>query len=175
MPSFARRLRIWPVAVLLLLLAGCSTVQDEGIFDVTLVNISAPRDGGGIGEAALNFTIRIQNASPEPVAVNGGAHKIYLNGVYVGQGLNNQTVEVPRFGTVTQEVSVYLSTFRLAHSFYRMFRSHTVSYRLASTVYGDQGGRSQKFRATKEGKVNVDELAAPIEPGLHSAPSGGVR
>lgn len=153
------------LASLILLTGGCATVQDEGAFDVTLVNISAPRDGGGgVGEAALNFTIRLENATPEPVVVEGGAHRIYLNDVYVGQGLSNERVEVPRFGTTTQNVAVHLSTFRLARSFYSMFRSHTVSYRLASTVYGDQGGRSKKFKAAKEGTVNVDELAAPVSP-----------
>lgn len=144
------------------------------MFDVTLVNVSAPHDGGGVGEAALSCTIRIQNASPEAVVVNGGAHKIYLNGVYIGQGLSNETAEVPRFGTATQEVQVYLSTFRLARASYRIYKSHTVAYRLASTVHGTQGGRAQKFRAAKEGTVNVDELTAPFERGQPmSAPSGG--
>ena len=77
------------------------------------MNISSPRDGGGgVGEAALNFTIRIENATPDAIVVGGGAHRIYLNGVYVGQGLNNERTEVPRFGTVTQNVAVHLSTFR---------------------------------------------------------------
>lgn len=145
-----------------LLVAGCATVPEEDVFDVTLVNISAPQDGGGgVGEAAMTFTIRIQNASPEPISVEGGAHKIYLNDVYVGQGLSNERVEVPRFGTTTQDVAVHLSTFRLARSFYGMFRSHTVSYRLASTVHAEQGGRSRRFKAAKEGVVNVDELRQP--------------
>jgi hypothetical protein len=162
---FAHRRLSGVLAVLVLAgAAGCATPREDGVFDVTLVNISAPQDGGGLGEAALNFTIRLQNGSPEPITVEGGAHKIYLNGVYVGQGLHNQTVSVPRLGTLTQEVPVYLSTFRLARSFYRMFHSHTISYRLSSTVYGDQGGHRQKFRAAKEGTVKVDELTTPQTP-----------
>jgi hypothetical protein len=46
--------------------AGCATPQDDGTFDVTWVNITAPRvGGGGIGDAALNFTVRLQIGSPE--------------------------------------------------------------------------------------------------------------
>ncbi len=147
--------------------AGCATPQEDGSFDVTLVNITAPRDGGGgIGEAALNFTVRLQNGSPEALKVTGGSHRIYLNDVYVGQGLSNQETEVPRLATTTQDVAVHLSTFRLARSFHRMFASKTVSYRLESTVFVDRGHHTAKLKASKAGTVNVEELMAPTGGGL---------
>lgn len=156
-----------PATIALLLLAGCATPQEDGTFDVSLVNISAPRDGGGgLGEAALNFTVRLQNGSPEGLKVTGGSHRIYLNDVYVGQGLSNQETEVPRLATTTQEVAVHLSTFRLARSFHRMFESQTVSYRLESTVFVDRGHRTARLKASKSGTVNVGELIAPANGGL---------
>jgi LEA14-like dessication related protein len=167
------KLRLVPLVVALTawLWAGCATVQDEGAFDVTLVNISSPRDGGGgVGEAALNFTIRLENATSDAIVVEGGAHRIYLNGIYIGQGLHNERIEVPRFGTVTQDVAVHLSTARLAWSFHRMFQSHVVSYKLTSRVQGAQSGRTKTFKAAKEGTVNVDELTAPASGPL---PTGG--
>lgn len=163
MIAAVRRLGVLVACFALSILTGCSTVQDDGAFDVTLVNVSAPRDGGGLGEAAMSCTIRLQNATPDAIVVNGGAHKIYLNGVYIGQGLSNESAEVPRFGTATQEVQVYLSTFRLARASYRIYKSHTVAYRLVSTVHGTHAGHAQKFRAAKDGTVNVDELTAPLE------------
>ena len=156
-----------PATVALLLAAGCATPQKDGTFDVTLVNISAPRDGGGgLGEAALNFTVRLQNGSPEGLKVTGGSHRIYLNDVYVGQGLSNQETEVPRLATTTQEVAVHLSTFRLARSFHRMFESQTFSYRLESTVFVDRRHRTARLKASKSGTVNVGELIAPANGGL---------
>ena len=144
-----------------LLVPGCATPQEDGAFDVSLVNITAPRDGGGgLGEAALNFTIRLQNGSPEALKVTGGSHKIYLNDVYVGQGLSNQESEVPRLATTTQDVAVHLSTFRLIRSFHRMFESKTVSYRLESTVFAQQGSRTVRLKAAKSGTVDVEALGA---------------
>jgi len=147
--------------------AGCATPQEDGAFDVTLVNITAPRDGGGgIGEAALNFTVRLQNGLPEALKVTGGSHRIYLNDVYVGQGLSNQETEVPRLATTTQDVAVHLSTFRLARSFHRMFASKTVSYRLESTVFVDRGHHTSRLKASKAGMVNVEALMAPTGSSL---------
>jgi hypothetical protein len=160
----------WAVPLAAALLApGCATPQEDGAFDVSLVNITAPRDGGGgLGEAALNFTIRLQNGSPEALRVTGGSHKIYLNDVYVGQGLSNQESEVPRLATTTQDVAVHLSTFRLIRSFHRMFESKTVSYRLESTVYAQQGSRTVRLKAAKAGTVDVEALGGnfpgPGEP-----------
>jgi hypothetical protein len=160
----------WAVLFAAALLApGCATPQEDGAFDVSLVNIAAPRDGGGgLGEAALNFTIRLQNGSPEALKVTGGSHKIYLNDVYVGQGLSNQEAEVPRLATTTQDVAVHLSTFRLIRSFHRMFESKTVSYRLESTVYARQGTRTIRLKAAKAGTVDVEALGGnfpgPGEP-----------
>lgn len=160
----SHRLSQAAAALAFLLLAGCATPKDDGDFDVSLVNISAGQDGGGLGEAALNFTIRIQNGSPEPLTVTGGSHRIYLNDVYVGQGLSNQEVVVPRLATATEEVTVHLSTFRIIRSFHRMFESRTVAYRLESTVYVDTGGHTAKRKATKAGTVDVDGLARPAGP-----------
>ncbi len=161
MNSPSHRLSQTAAALAFLLLAGCATPREDGTFDVSLVHISAAPDGGGLGEAALNFTVRLQNGSPTPLTVTGGSHRIYLNEVYVGQGLSNQEVVVPRLATATQEVTVHLSTFRLIRSFHRMFESHTVAYRLESTVYVDTGGHTAKRKATKSGTVDVAGLARP--------------
>jgi LEA14-like dessication related protein len=161
MKSFSQpALRLLPLAAAFLV-SGCATPQEDGAFDVSLVNITAPRDGGGgLGEASLNFTIRLQNGSPEALKVTGGSHKIYLNDVYVGQGLSNQEAEVPRLATTTQDVAVHLSTFRLIRSFHRMFESKTVSYRLESTVFAQQGSRTVRLKAAKSGTVDVEALGA---------------
>ena len=61
----------------LALLPGCASLRPETEdFDVTLVNLASEGGGAGVGEAALRFTIRLQNATPEPVTLTGSAHKI---------------------------------------------------------------------------------------------------
>jgi LEA14-like dessication related protein len=144
---------------------GCAAWPDTEDFEVTLVNVAQGREmGGGLGEATLTFTIRLQNASPSPVTLTGGAHKLYLNGVYVGQGLSNERVEVPRLGTRTENLTVHLSTFKLARAVYGIYRAQKVSYRVASTLYGDATGRSRTFRTNKEGEVDLSGLNLPPPP-----------
>ncbi len=142
-------------------LAGCSTTRDNEDFDVTLVNLSSDNGGGGgIGEAELAFTIRLQNATPQAIVLVGGAHKIYLNGIYLGQGLSNERVEVPRLGTTTANLSVHLSTFKLARALYGVYRSQKADYRIVSTVYGEH----RAFRTRKEGTIDLHGLNLPPPP-----------
>ncbi len=146
--------------VTLLGLAGCATPNEEGALDVTLVNIESG-SGGGLGEAALNCEVRLQNAMPEAIHVDGGVHKIYLNGVYIGQGLSNEGVDVPRLGTATHKVTVYFSTFRLARSVFKIYEEHKADYKLASTLYLHQAGHSRTFRTAKDGTIDLKDLTPP--------------
>lgn len=138
-------------------LAGCASLGEESPVEVMLSNL-APGQGGGVGDAALNFVIRLENTSPESITVDGGAYKIYLNDIYVGQGLSNQTVEIARLSSTTITVPVHVSTVRLVGSLYSVLKSNQVSYRLEASVYVKRGGGSKKFRATREGTVNFAEV-----------------
>jgi LEA14-like dessication related protein len=155
-PLFASLSRWVSVALIFAALigSGCATVQDDTDFDVTLVKVDSTH--GAEGEVEFVFTVRLQNATPDPVVIRGAAHKIYLDGVYIGQGLNGDTIEVPRLGTVTQQVTVHLSTFRLARAAFRIYSSHQVAYKINSTLYGS--GSSRTRRLSKEGAVDLDQV-----------------
>lgn len=151
--------RLFAFLVLLGLLTGCATTRDDGDFDVTLVNVRSAT--GTEGEVQLGFTLRLQNASPAPITVDGAAHKIYLNGVYIGQGLTNERIEVARLATATQQVTVNLSTFRLAWALSKVYRTEKVDYQVNSTIYAAEGGSTRRIRAHKEGAVDLTELGVP--------------
>jgi LEA14-like dessication related protein len=158
-----RHFQLYLFLASVVLLAGCAHHADDSAFEVTLVNVK-PAPGGGVGESALDCEIRLQNGSPESMSVEGGRHRIYLNGIYVGQGLNNQTVEVPRLGTTTQHVTVYLSTFRMAGSLFKIYEEHRAEYRLESTIYVRVNGHSRSISATRSGTVDSHALAPPSAP-----------
>ena len=150
----------------MVLLAGCATSPDGSDFDVTLVNVRGGADGGGVGEAALTFTVHIQNASPESAVLTGASHRIYLNGLYLGQGLSNEQVDVARLATAQQEVTVFLSTFKLARAGYRVYRQQNVDYQVRSTLYTLEGGRSRRRTVTHEGTLDLRGLnLPPLPPG----------
>ena len=151
----------WPLMLLGWLMGGCASMKDDTDFDVTLVNVNSTH--GSEGEVEFVFNVRLQNATPEPVVLTGAAHKIYLDGVYIGQGLNGDTIEVPRLGTVTQQVTVHLSTFRLARAAFRIYSSHQVSYKINSTLYGGGSGPGRTRRISKEGSVDLNTLVPPRE------------
>lgn len=126
--------------------------------EILLSNVQ-PGTGGGVGEVSMDFIIRLENTSPEPLTVDGGAYKIYLNETYIGQGLTHQRIELPRLASQTVPVTVHISTFRLMGSLYSILKSHQVSYRLQGTVYASRiGGSSHSYKATRDGTVNLDEL-----------------
>ncbi|HTH48728.1 MAG TPA: LEA type 2 family protein [Candidatus Limnocylindria bacterium] len=149
--------RLLAIFAMVGLLAGCATTRDDGDFEVTLVSVRPA--SGTEGEVQLACTLRLQNASPAPVTVDGAAHKIYLNGVYIGQGLTNERTEVPRLATATQQVTVTLSSFRLAWALSTVYRTQKVSYRVISTIYAAEGGNTRRIRAHKEGALDLNELA----------------
>ncbi|MFM7103252.1 MAG: LEA type 2 family protein [Verrucomicrobiota bacterium] len=140
-------------------LASCAAGPDPEDFEVTVVNVASQQaGGGGLGEVALTFTLRWQNARPEPVVVTGGAHRVHLNGVYVGQALSSGRVEVPRLSTATEEVTLRLGTWRLARALSAVYRAQQVDYRVTSTLYAEEGGRNRRFRTERQGTVDLSAL-----------------
>lgn len=141
--------------LLLGLAGGCASLS-EGDFDVTVAHVNSAT--GTEGEVQLAFTLRLQNATPEPIVIEGAAHKLYLNGVYVGQGLSNERIEVPRLSTVTQQVTVNLSALRLARVAFDVYRSQKASYRVESTLYSAGKLGTRRLHAHKEGAVDLAGL-----------------
>ncbi|HAB19719.1 MAG TPA: LEA type 2 family protein [Verrucomicrobiota bacterium] len=145
------------IALAALLMNGCATFQGEPPLDIMLSNVT-PGQGGGVGDAPLNFVIRLENASPYPLTIEGGAYKVYLNDIYVGQGLSNETLQIDRLASATVSVPVHVSTFRLVGSLYSVLKSNQVSYRLAGSIYVKHDGRPKTYQATREGMVNLAEV-----------------
>lgn len=146
-----------------LLVVGCATMPDTQDFEVSLVSVKP----GEVTpwETTGYFTVRLQNAGPEPVTIDGAAHKVYLNGTYVGQGLSGERVEVPRLGTATQTITVHLKNFTLARKLYRSSQTLQANYKVQSTLYplSASGGRGRTIRASKEGSIDLHEFAPASE------------
>lgn len=152
------------VGVLTLMVAGwvpaCVTAPDPEAFEVTVVNLA----GGNatVWETEAVVTVRLQNATPNDITITGAAHKLYLNGTYVGQGLANETITVPRLSSTTQNVTVHLKNFTVVRKLIGMQETRVAAYKVRSTIYGAPGGGTPRsFRAVKEGSVNLDPLLPP--------------
>jgi LEA14-like dessication related protein len=131
------------------LLSGCATAPSTGI---SLANVQFTQ--ATALETTAVFTLRFNNETPEPLRLEGGVHKIYLNGLYVGEGLSNETLELPRLGSMTQTVTVHLSNLRLATRLKPIIESQSFDYRLQSVLYTSAG----RARITGEGRLDARDF-----------------
>jgi LEA14-like dessication related protein len=139
-----------------LLVAGCaskSTVS-VNIVSVRLTDMTT-------FETTATFTLRFSNESPEPVQFTGGVHKIYMNGLYVGKGLTSEILDLPRLGTATQDVTVYLSNIALATRVKPMIESKSFDYRIQSILYGKSW--MSRMRSVSEGRLDMRDFTPTPE------------
>ena len=123
---------IFSLAACVLLWCGCSRSNGPSVNLVTMHFKEATAL-----ETTTEFVLRLSNESPEAQKFTGSTHKIYINGLYVGKGLSDQAIEVPRLGTVTQAVTVHLSNLALATRIKAIIEAKRFDYRVASTFFGD--------------------------------------
>jgi LEA14-like dessication related protein len=112
-------------------------------------------------ETTATFTLRLSNENPAPVQINGAVHKIYVNGLYLGKGLSDQTVEVPRLGTITNDVTVYINNLKLATRFKSIIETKAFEYRIASVFHGSS--RFDRSRSESSGKLELKDFLPELE------------
>ena len=141
------------LAVVLLLLNGCATPTRDPDIEVSLANLRFSE--ATLTETTLDFLVRIDNATPETMTLQGGVHRLYINGAYLGKGMSGDAIEIPRFGSVTQPVKVHLSNLRMAGRIRQIMDSQSVSYRLQSQVYTARG---KSLGSMREGTFQFSDL-----------------
>jgi LEA14-like dessication related protein len=167
-------MKIVPALVLisLLLLAGCGGPPGPSVSLVTVKFQKATAL-----ETTATFTLRLSNEAPEARQFTGSAHKIYVNGLYVGKGLSSTNVDVPRLGTVTQDITVHLNNLALATRIKSIIEAERFDYRILSTFHGK--GMFSRMKSVTEGKLELkdftpgsDTNAPPAKPPATPADSG---
>jgi LEA14-like dessication related protein len=142
------------LAFLAVFLGGCQTVPGPA---VSLVNLQLTQSTAF--ETTAAFTLRFSNESPEPMQLTGGVYKIYVNGLYVGEGLSGEPLDLPRLGTATQEVTVHLSNLRLATRLRPILESKSFDYRIRSVLYGKPPAGT--MRSESEGRLDLTDFQPP--------------
>ncbi len=148
------------------LLGGCGGPSGPA---VSLVSVQF-QDATALETTAV-FKLRLSNESPSAVQFNGEVHQIYLNGLYVGKGLSDQTVDVPRLGTTTHEVTVHLSNLALATRLKAVIESKGFDYRIRSIFYGKSWFSRRQSEST--GKLDLKDFTPSLETTNALAPAPG--
>lgn len=149
------------------LLAGCSGGNPGP--SVSLINLRF--DEATALETTATFTLRLSNESSQPVEIEGEVHRIYLNGLYLGKGLSDAKVEVPRLGTVTHEVKVYLSNLALVTRLKSIIETKSFEYRIASVFHGKS--MFSRMKSDSIGKLELKDLV-PDEMTTNAPPAAPV-
>jgi len=143
---------------------GCASFQRlEGV-SVSVVNVALLE--ATVLETSAVFTVRLENESPEAIGLQGGVHKFYLDGVYLGQGLSNEILPLPRLSSVTQQVTVHLRNLALARRVKPILEQRRFGYRVESVLYLEQGGRRGRARIANGGELDLREFQPTSRPGL---------
>lgn len=144
-------LSVW--TTLLLCLVGCASPERDSGIDITLANLRFT--GVTVTETTMEFTVRIENANPQPLSLQGGVFKLYVDGSYLGKGLSGDMVEVPRLSSITVPVQLHLSNLRLASRLRSIAEGQKLDYRLESTVYLANGRHTGCLR---EGSLDLKDF-----------------
>ena len=145
------------------LLAGCNRHAGPSVNLVTVRFQAATAL-----ETTAIFTLRLSNEQAEPQTFSGGVHKLYLNGLYVGKGLSDATVTVPRLATVTNDVTVHLSNLAMITRIKSVIESKSFDYRIQSIFYGKSF--FNRTRSETTGKLELKDLMS-TEAETNAAPA----
>jgi len=127
-------------ALALALLTSCSAQgnikkPDIAINNVRLENIT-------LFQTSAVFDVQIDNENPFPLEISGGVHKVYLNGTYIGKGLDKEGFKVPRLGSTQHSILVRFKNLKLLTDMQNLVEKQELNYRIESELYQEGSWRS---------------------------------
>ena len=149
------------LAVLSLVLAGCSGAALRGGLSVSLVDFRPTE--AALLESRGTLTLRFTNETIAPLGYSGSTHKLYLNDRYVGKAVSDRPFGVPPLNTVTQDVTVQLENLALVRQLLSVRDSQSVSYRLESVVFQTVYEDDFQIKLRSEGSLDLSPLAGEVK------------
>jgi LEA14-like dessication related protein len=135
---------------------GCAVLDTIELPELTVVNMTLA--DMTLFETQAEFQVRISNANPDPLILNGGAVHIYLEGIKIGKGLLSERVEIPRFDSVTVTLPVYVNNLSVATRMRPILESKQLNYRIKGVLFREGAGLGpRKLRTASEGTFNFGE------------------
>lgn len=144
-------LRVIALAVALIALQGCASLQGRDPLEVTVAGIE-PLQGQGL-ELRLLVKLRVQNPNDAPIDYNGVALEMDVQGKTFATGVSDTSGTVPRFGESIIAVPVTISALRMARQAVDMMRGGGKGGPIAYEMNGKLNGStfsSVRFRTQGE-------------------------
>ncbi|MGH1359460.1 MAG: LEA type 2 family protein [Burkholderiaceae bacterium] len=153
-----RHWRLGAALAVAVLLSGCASFQGRDAPIVRVVSLQ-PLPGEGL-ELRFALKLRVQNPDGRPIAYNGVAVKLAVDGYGLASGVDDQQGVVPRYGESVLTVPVTVSPFAaLRQLFARLERRSgpepaspgqvaAVQYKLTGKLGADDGFNAVRFEAS---------------------------
>jgi LEA14-like dessication related protein len=150
--------------------AGCASIHQADLPELSLVNLKV--SDMTLFETTAEFTLRLTNATPEALVVEGGSIRIQLGGVKVGRGVIGNRLEVPALASQTITVPIYISHLALATRLRTVLETKRIGYRVEGVLFREPTlGYRRKIRTHHEGLL---DFQPPEESGgLQGVPADG--
>lgn len=136
------------LAIGALQIGGCASLQQSESIDVILAGVE-PLEGEGL-ELRMLIKLRVQNPNDMPLAFNGVAVQMDVQGKRFASGVSDTVGSVPRFGETVVSVPVSISVLRIARQAYDAITKETggklayeLSGKLAGPAFGSKGFSSK--------------------------------
>lgn len=170
MKSDKSRWYVPALVALALTASGCAAWLPLAPPEVSLVNLQFT--DLKLFETTGVFTVRLSNENPEPVRVEGGVYKLYLDGVRVGKGLSDARLELPRLGSTTDRVTVHINNVAVATRLAAILKQPVVDYELVTRLYVAGSWGTRRVSSRFSGRLDLEAPAARGPEGLAADPPG---
>jgi LEA14-like dessication related protein len=142
---------------------GCSSMGSIEPLDVTLADLEITEIT--VFETTLLATLRITNPNPEPLTIDGGSFKLYLEDKKVGTGTTKETFTVDRLDSSVVDVLFHMNNASALLRLKDIFEAEgrDISYGVRGALYTQGTYGTKKLKVEKMGTIDLT-VSEPSEP-----------
>lgn len=154
----AMRCRGSLLILLSLALTACATFPNYQQPRVYLTNLQLQQ--AGLFAQTFLLYLRVDNPNDTAISLNGIDVSISLNGHSLAQGLSNQLVSIPRFGSAAIKVQATTTLISLVQQVLSLQNKSKLTYEIAGRLYLDRtlGFNRSSFPFQEEGVLDMGAL-----------------
>lgn len=140
------------------LLSSCAFFGPKPDAEVSLVDLSFT--GVTLFETTANLAVRVENRNDEPITVEGGVHRISVDGTELGSGSSPDKLSLAPFTSGVQNVQIHLSNLSMLTRIRSLVERQRFDYEIESRLPIRMNGMRQTVEIDRSGKVEPQDLGA---------------
>lgn len=164
--------RLAALGLLLGITGGCTTLGGPEPPSLVLSNLELVE--ATVFETSLRATVRVVNPNPEPLALDGMALRISVNGLPVGKAVSPVKATVPRLSSATVPLELYVSNVALLTRLKPLMENRTLAWSLRGKVFLITRWGRRRLGVSSRGVLDLRGDEGP-GPEVARPPKGGTK